>query len=463
MMCIKKSQNHFEGCNLTQNKKESKLFKSAIRIVQHLRDNGHSAFFAGGCVRDMVMNIEPADYDIATSATPDETISIFSRSIPVGAKFGVVNVLADEFQFEIATFRSDGSYSDGRRPDSVSFCDAEGDVKRRDFTINGMLYDPVEDKILDYVGGKDDIKASVIKTIGDPCERFAEDHLRMIRAVRFSSRFSFKIEQNTKDAIKELASKILTVSAERIRDELEKGLTASNPHEFVRLLDETGLAKEILPEIPDLKGVEQPENFHPEGDVFVHTLLTVSLLIKPSWELAMGTLLHDIGKPAAFFKEFNDKREVVKIRFYQHDNIGAKMAGKICNRLKTSTFSKERIMWLVKKHLIIKDVQKMRKSTLKRLFADPGFPELLELFRIDTLSSTKDLTDYDFCKEKFEESDEDEVKPVPLVTGHDLINLGLDPGPDFGKILSFIMEEQLEERISTREAALNLAKIIIKH
>ena len=447
---------------IDNNKKETKLLESAIQIVQHLRNNGHSAFFAGGCVRDMVMDIAPADYDIATSAKPEETMSLFRRSIPVGAKFGVINVLEDGFQFEIATFRSDGSYSDGRRPDSISFCDAKGDVQRRDFTINGMLFDPVENEILDYVGGKDDIRACVIRTIGDPFERFAEDHLRMIRAVRFSSRFSFEIEQDTKGAIKELAPKILTVSAERVREELEKGLTAANPHDFVRILDETGLAKEILPEIPAMKGVEQPENFHPEGDVYVHTLLTVSKLEKPSWELAMATLLHDIGKPAAFFKEFNDKGEVVKIRFYQHDNIGAKMAGKICNRLKTSTYSKERIMWLVKKHLIIKDVQNMRKSTLKRLFAEPGFPELMDLFRLDTLSSTKDLTSYNFCKEKFEETEEVEIKPPPLFTGHDLINMGLEPGPDFGKILSLIMEEQLEERISTKEEALDLVKSIIK-
>lgn len=446
---------------MRNNKKGTKLFKSALQIVTHLRDKGYSAFFAGGCVRDMVMDIAPVDYDIATSATPEEVMSLFRRSIPVGAKFGVINVIEDEFQFEIATFRSDGTYSDGRRPDSINFCDAEGDVKRRDFTINGMLFDPLDDKILDYVGGKNDIKACVIRTIGDPLERFAEDHLRMIRAVRFSARFSFKIEQNTKNAIRKLAAKILTVSAERIREELEKGLTTSNPHEFVRLLDELGLAEQIIPEISGMKGVEQPENFHPEGDVFVHTLIAVSMLVKPSWELAMGILLHDIGKPAAFFKEVNDKGEVEKIRFYQHDNIGARMAGKICNRLKTSTFTKERIMWLVKKHLIIKDVQNMRKSTLKKLFADPGFPELLELFRIDTLASTKDLTNYDFCKEKFETMDEEEVKPTPLVTGHDLINMGLQSGPDFGKILSFIMEEQLEERIATREEALDLVKNII--
>ncbi|MGR3218708.1 MAG: CCA tRNA nucleotidyltransferase [Candidatus Anammoxibacter sp.] len=441
--------------------KRSALYKTAVKTVTHIRDNNFTAFFAGGCVRDMLMSTEPVDYDIATSATPAEIIKLFKRTIPVGINFGVVNVIIDNFQFEIATFRSDGSYSDGRRPDTVRFCDAEDDVQRRDFTINGMLYDPIEDMVLDYVGGKNDIKARLIKTIGNPENRFNEDNLRLIRAVRFASRFSYDIEDNTKAAIKNLAKNILNVSVERIRDELEKGLTSANPHTFIEILDELNLIKVIMPEIPVMKGVEQPENFHPEGDVFVHTLITLSKLVKPSWELAMATLLHDIAKPVTFARDINSAGELGRIKFYQHDNIGAVMAGKICKRLKTSKFSRERIMWLIKKHLCIKDVQNMRKSTLKKLFANPGFPELMELFRIDTLSSTKDLTNYEFCKQRYSEMDEDVVKPKPLVNGHDLINMGLEPGPLFSQVLSKVIEEQLEEKISTRDEALDFVKTLI--
>lgn len=441
----------------------TKIYKTAVGIVRHIRDNGYSAFFAGGCVRDMLMDREPSDYDIATNARPDEIMKMFRRSIPVGVNFGVVNVIVDNFQFEIATFRSDGLYSDGRRPDTVIFCDAKGDVNRRDFTINGMLFDPIENRVLDYVGGENDIKLHLIRTIGNSVERFNEDHLRMIRAVRFASRFSYDIEQNTKIAIKKLAAKILNVSIERIREELEKGLTFANPHTFIKTLDELNLAKEIMPEICEMKGVQQPENFHPEGDVFTHTLITVSKLDQPSWELAMGTLLHDVAKPAAFSREINSDGELGRIRFYNHDNMGAEMAGKICGRLKTSAFTRERVMWLVKKHLCIKDAQNMKKSTLKRLFANPGFPELLELFRVDTLASTKDLTNYDYCKKRFAEMSEEEVKPKPLVNGHDLIALGLKPGPVFTRLLSRVMEEQLEENISTRDQALDFVKNIVEN
>ncbi|MGR3178248.1 MAG: CCA tRNA nucleotidyltransferase [Candidatus Anammoxibacter sp.] len=441
--------------------KKSLLYKTAVEIVTHIRDSGYTAFFAGGCVRDMLMCTEPVDYDIATNATPDEIMKIFKRTIPVGINFGVVNIIVDNFQFEIATFRSDGSYSDGRRPDTISFCDAKDDVQRRDFTINGMLYDPVEDRVLDYVGGRTDIKARLIKTIGDPESRFNEDHLRLIRAARFASRFSYDIEDNTKAAIKKLAKKILNVSVERLRDELEKGLTSANPHTYIKILDELNIIKEIMPEIPVMKGVEQPENFHPEGDVFVHTLITLSKLVQPSWELAMATLLHDVAKPATFARDIESNGELGRIKFYQHDNLGAVMAGKICKRLKTSTFSRERIMWLIKKHLCIKDVQNMKKSTLKKLFANPGFPELLELFRIDTLSSTKDLTNYEYCKQQYSEMDKEVVKPKPLVNGHDLIDMGLKPGPLFSQILSKTMDEQLEEKISTRDEALDFVKNIV--
>lgn len=439
----------------------TELFRTAVAVVEYIKSKGYAAYFAGGCVRDMLMTISPSDYDIATNAKPDEITKIFRRSIPIGAKFGVVNVIVEKFQFEVATFRTDGFYCDGRRPDTVNFCDAKGDVQRRDFTINGMLYDPTENKLLDFVGGKNDIDLHLIRAIGNPLERFNEDHLRLIRAVRFASRFSYDIEPNTKSAIKKLAKKITKVSTERISEELEKGLTSPNPHIFIKMLDDLTLVDEIIPELGRMKGVEQPKNFHPEGDVFVHTLLTISYLDNPSWELALGTLLHDIAKPVTFIKEFNSNGEVERIKFYNHDNLGAHMAGKICKRLKTSTFTRERVMWLVKKHLSIKDVQNMRKCTIKKLFADPGFSELLELFRIDTLASTKNMTDYEYCVKASSEIDEDEIKPKPLVNGHDLIAMGLKPGPIFSQILSRIMDEQLEEKLSKRDEALDFAKRII--
>ncbi len=442
--------------------KMSETANTAATIVKQIRKNGHAAYFAGGCVRDMLMGNVPADYDIATSAEPEQIMKMFDRAIPIGISFGVVNVIVNNKNFEIATFRADGKYIDGRRPDSVKFCDAKGDVKRRDFTINGMLYDPIENETLDFVGGREDIKNRIIRTIGKPEDRFNEDHLRLIRGARFAARLSFDIEPATKAAIKEIAPKILGVSAERICDELKKGLTAPNPHKFIDLLDGLNLLKEIMPEICDMKGVEQPENFHPEGDVYKHTLLCLSMMENPSWELAMSILLHDVAKPTTFCREINPDGSYGRIRFTMHEQIGAETAGKICKRLKASSYSIDRVKTLVKKHLRIKDAQNMRKSTLKRLFADPGYLELQELFRIDTLSSTKDLTAYEFCKNRFEELDEEQVKPKPLVNGHDLIEMGLKPGPIFSKILGTVVDEQLEEKIATREEALELVKTLIK-
>lgn len=438
-----------------------KLKETAIEIIKRIREHGHLAYMAGGCVRDMLMGNEPYDYDIATSAKPAEIMRLFEKTIPVGAKFGVVNVVLDNSQFEVATFRSDGPYSDSRRPDTITFCDTKGDVLRRDFTINGMLYDPIEARVIDYVGGERDIHARLIRTIGNPTKRFNEDHLRLIRAVRFAARFSYDIEHETCLAIKNLSQKIPSVSVERIREELEKGLTCQNPHDFIQLLDETNLLQEILPEIAKMKGIAQPENFHPEGDVFIHTLIALSKLDKPSWELAMGTLLHDVGKPVTFSRDIDPEGKYGKIRFTRHEIIGAEMAGLICERLKTSTYTRERVMWLVKKHLCFKDVQMMRKSTLKRLFAHPGYTELVEVFRVDTLASTRDMTDYEYCQKIYKEMGEEEVKPRPLINGYDLIAMGLEPGPIFSKILTEVMDEQLEENICTKEEALALARKLI--
>lgn len=434
----------------------------AIQIVKTLQGRGYEAYFAGGCVRDMIMGKESADYDIATNALPQDIVKLFEKTIPVGVQFGVVIVVQNNHTFEVATFRTESSYNDGRHPDSVTFCTPEADVKRRDFTINGLLYDPIKNEILDYVGGREDISQGIIRTIGNPIERFTEDKLRLIRAVRFACRFHFPIHTDTRQAIIQLAPQIHVVSAERIREELEKILTGPNPHIGIQLLDELHLLQEILPEVSDMKGVRQPENFHPEGDVFVHTLLCLSKLVpvteqgkgKPSFTLAMGVLLHDIGKTGTFV-------ELDRIRFNLHEKVGADMAAKICDRLKTSGAEKERIVWLVLKHLYFKDAQKMRLNKLKRLFANEGYPELAELCRIDALASSGDLSDYHFCQDMFSKLSHEEVKPKPLITGHDLIALGLKPGPLFKDILTKIEDEQLDGNIATKEAAIKEAKSLI--
>ena len=445
---------------MTEITDKSLLKETAIGIVKRLRERGFSALFAGGCVRDMLMGNVPEDYDIATDARPDDIINIFERTVPVGIHYGVVLVIENGFEFEVATFRSDGTYTDGRHPDTVTFCDARGDALRRDFTINGMFYDPVDDKHFDYVGGREDLKARLVRAIGDPSERFNEDRLRMIRAVRFACRFDYNIEDQTAESIKKLYDKILTVSMERTRDELRKILTGPNPHTGIKMMDDLNLLNEILPEVTAMKGVRQPENYHPEGDVFTHTLLTLSELAASqtsadSWELAMAILLHDIGKPITF--EVADR-----IRFNNHDNIGAEMAEKICERLRMSNAEKERITWLVKMHLYLRHAQQMRISKLKRLFAHEGYPELAELYRVDSLASTGDLEDYNFCQNMLEELQEEEIKPEPLITGNDLIAMGLKPGPIFSKVLDAIKDDQLEQKITTKEEALERAKELVK-
>lgn len=428
--------------------------QNAIEIVKILQEHGYKAFFAGGCVRDMIMGKESTDYDIATNALPQDVMKLFEKTIPVGVQFGVVIVVKNGHNFEVATFRTEGTYSDGRHPDYIAFCTPEADVKRRDFTINGLLYDPIKNEILDYIGGREDISQGIIRTIGNPLERFTEDKLRMIRAARFACRFNFPIHADTRQAIIQLAPYIHVVSAERIREELEKILTGPNPHIGIQLLDELHLLQEILPEVSNMKGVRQPENFHPEGDVFVHTLLCLSKMEKPSFTLAMGVLLHDIGKTVTF-------EELDRIRFNLHEKVGADMAAKICDRLKTSHAEKERIVWLVLKHLYFKDAQKMRLNKLKRLFANEGYPELAELCRIDALSSCGDLSDYHYCQEMVSKLSHEEVKPKPLITGHDLIAMGLKPGPVFKDILTKIEDEQLDGNLTTRKAAIEEVRTLI--
>jgi len=422
--------------------------KEAERIVRVLREAGFEAYFAGGCVRDMVMGSEPTDYDIATSARPDQVMELFPRTFDVGAQFGVVVVHTPAGDFEVATFRSDAEYSDGRHPDRVAFCSAREDVLRRDFTINGMLFDPVADELFDWVGGREDISLRRIRTIGDPQRRFEEDHLRLLRAVRFACRFGFSIEPETYRAMTRTAPMLAQVSTERVRDELVRILTGPNAGRALRLMHDCGMLGVILPEVEAMVGVGQPPEFHPEGDVFEHTCRMLDLAHNPSPELAMGILLHDVGKPAT--QRFRDR-----IRFDDHDRVGELKAREICRRLRFSNDQTDHICSLVAGHMRILTAKDMRLSTLKRLLAEPRFEEHLELHRLDCLASHGKMDVYEFLLEQMEALGREGVEPPPLVSGRDLIELGYQPGPVFGEILGAVREEQLEGRLTTREAALN--------
>ncbi len=429
--------------------------RAARAIVDALRRAGHGAFYAGGCVRDRLLGREAKDYDVATSATPDVVLRTFPRTFSVGAHFGVVLVCThhengEETQTEVATFRSDGAYSDGRRPDAVRYTtDPREDVARRDFTVNGMLYDPVAAEVLDFAGGRADLKAGLIRAIGDPSRRFAEDKLRMLRAVRFAARFGFALETNTEAAIRAQARTISGVSLERTRDELTRMLTEGRARYAFELLDRTGLLEQVLPEVFLMHNVAQPPEFHPEGDVWVHTLLLLEKLeagAPPT--LAWGALLHDVGKPPTFV------RGVDRIRFNGHAEIGTRMAEAICGRLRFSNEDTEQIASLVANHMRFGDVEKMRESTLKRFFRLPRFPEHLALHRMDCLSSHGKLGLYEFAKERYEHLPEEEVRPRLLVTGRDLIAAGHRPGPRFKKLLALTEDAQLEGSIRTTEEGL---------
>ena len=424
--------------------------QAATEIVKQLREAGFQAYWVGGCVRDLVMGREPKDFDITTDATPTQVTQLFPLSLTVGAQFGVVIVPRPEGDFEVATFRSDGRYTDGRHPAEVRYTrTAEEDVQRRDFTINGLLYDPVEKCVLDYVGGEADIRARRLRTIGDPIQRFNEDHLRMLRAVRFAARFLFTPEHALIDAIRQLAPQIRKVSAERIRDEIMKILTEGQARRGFELLDETGLLQEVLPKVKTLQGVEQPPEFHPEGDVWTHTLLMLEGLRAPTNTLALGVLLHDVGKPPTF-----NRRE--RIRFDNHVEIGAKMAEEICTRLRLSFRETERIVELVRHHLRFKDFPHMRRSTQLRFLRLEGFEEHLELHRLDCLASHGDLSTYAMVKQMMEETPAEEIRPEPLLRGDDLITQGYTPGPLFKEMLQAIEDAQLEGRIHTHADALRL-------
>jgi putative nucleotidyltransferase with HDIG domain len=421
-------------------------------IVAQLQREGYQAYLAGGCVRDLLLGREPKDYDVATSARPEQVVSLFPDARLVGAHFGVVLVRAGSAEVEVATFRSDQAYADGRRPSGVDFeTDPRLDVIRRDFTINGLLLDPKAGQVLDFVGGQYDLRAGVIRAIGNPETRFGEDHLRLLRAIRFAARFGFSIDAATFAAIRKLHGKIALISAERIRDEIVRILTEGGARRGFELLEASGLLPEILPEIAAMKGVEQPPEFHPEGDVWVHTLMMLEGLRQPTETLALGVLLHDVGKPPTF-------RVSDRIRFDEHAEVGAGMVVRILTRLRFPNDTIRQVEALVANHLRFKDVTRMRESTLKRFMRMDRFEEHLELHRLDCAMSHRLLGNYEFVKRKLDEAPPEVLKPKPLVTGDDLIAAGYAPGPAFGRMLHTAEDAQLDGQIRTREEGLALVR-----
>jgi poly(A) polymerase len=424
----------------------------ANSICEALRRSGFQALLVGGCVRDLLLGREPADYDVTTDATPDKAMAFFPESVAVGAQFGVILIPRDEVKVEVATFRSDIGYSDGRHPDCVTFSKtAQEDVQRRDFTINGLLMRHDTGEVLDYVGGQADLKAKVIRAIGEPDRRFAEDKLRMPRAVRFAARFGFEIETDTFNAIRRHGKEIRQVSPERLRDELTKMLTEGAARCAFELLDKTELLQQVLPEVSAMKGVEQPPQYHPEGDVWIHTrLMLEGLAAGVSLTLAWGVLLHDVGKPPTFRSESETGD---RIRFDGHVDVGVRMAEEICRRLRFSNDDKEQILSLVNNHMRFKDVESMRAATLKRFVRQPHFDEHLALHRLDCLSSHRNLDSYNYVQRFIAETPPAQVRPDRLLTGDDLRNMGFRPGPLFSQILGNLEDAQLEGQVKSREEA----------
>jgi poly(A) polymerase len=452
----------------------SSQLEAALQIVATLRSRSYEACLAGGCVRDLLLNRQPADYDVATNATPDIVLELFPRTFAVGAHFGVVLVAPDAadtgFVTEVATFRSDLAYSDGRHPDAVRYTKtAEEDVQRRDFTINGLLLDPtraatplheaigdpdaIRPAVLDYVGGLADLDLGLIRAIGRPELRFQEDHLRMLRAVRFASRFGFELEAETKRAIRSLASRIHSISGERVREELTRMLTEGNARRAFELLDVTALLQEVLPEVSRMKGVEQPPQFHPEGDVWIHTIMLLEQLPPQcSMTLAWGALLHDVGKPPTF------RRAPDRIRFDRHVEVGAAMGAEICRRFHFSNDETRQVLALIENHMRFMDTQRMKESTLKRFFRLDRFDEHLALHRMDVMAAHRNLDIYDFVRARSAEMTEETIRPCPLLSGRELIAAGYVPGPRFKDMLSAAEDAQLEGTIATTEDALRLVR-----
>ena len=419
---------------------------AALRVCEVLTRAGFRALLAGGCVRDQILGVTPRDYDVATSARPEQVTRLFDVCIEVGAAFGIQIVVLPEGRFEVAAFRQDGPYSDGRRPDYVAYVDEVQDAQRRDFTINAMFFDPATDQVIDYVGGQEDLRRRILRAVGDPEQRFAEDHLRLLRGVRFAARLGYTIEPATLPAMCRMAPLATKTSAERIRDELVKILTEGGARPAFELLDATGMLVHVLPEVAAMKGVAQPEQFHTEGDVFEPTLLMLDCLERPSATLAMGVLLHDVGKPLT--QTFEDR-----IRFNYHDKVGARMTEKICRRLRMSQADTSRISWLVENHMRLATFPKMREAKRKRFVRHEAFPELLELARLDCLASHRDLDKFEAIRDYTATLPPEVLKPAPLLTGNDLVAMGYAPGPVFAEILHAVEDAQLEGRLACAEDA----------
>ncbi len=429
--------------------------KLALAIVERLRSAGFAAYLAGGCVRDRILGLKAKDYDVATDARPNTVASLFENTVSLGAKFGVMVVVLEGEQFEVATFRADADYVDGRRPSAVRFGTLEEDAKRRDFTIGGMYLDPQTGRVIDLVGGMRDLRAGVIRAIGDPDLRFAEDHLRMLRAIRFAARLNFSIDPFTWSAIQRNAGKIGQIAAERIGEELTMMMTEGGAAEGLDLLVDSGLASVILPEVLPLRGCPQPVNYHPEGDVYRHTRLMLSMLPQGCAEtLAFGALFHDIAKPQTLRIEADGK-----MTYYGHTEIGARVAAEALQRLRRPRAVQARVAYLVHNHLRMMMAPRMRRSTLKRMLAEEGFSELLELSLLDTLAAGSALGFYHFCRRAMATMGAAEIHPPRLITGDDLIALGFEPSPRFKKILREIEDHHLDGTLKTREEALHYVRM----
>ncbi len=420
--------------------------ETAKRIVTRLDEAGYPAYFVGGAVRDRLMSRTASDIDIATAASPDVVASLFERTVPVGKDFGVLLVVLGNETFEVATFRTEGPYEDGRRPTWIGPADARADVGRRDFTLNGLLYDPIRDQTLDWVGGEQDIKGRLVRSIGNPLARFSEDKLRLLRAVRLAANLEFQVEGKTGEAIKQMAEEIRIVSGERIREELIKLFTGPHPDRGLLLLDEYRLLEPILPEIARMKGVEQNEVYHPEGDVFVHTVKILSLLSNPEVSLAFAALLHDIGKPPTYSPDG-------PALFPNHAGVGAEMSHTVLNRLRFDRRTRDRIVEAVAHHMHFLNVRQMRPSTLRRFMLRDHFEEELELHRLDCLAGRGDLTNYRFVVDKLKELEKKPLPKPPLLRGKDLLRLGFRPGTQMGRILAEVEERRLGGSLESREQA----------
>lgn len=428
----------------------------AIAVIRRLRREGHVAYMAGGCVRDRLLRKRPKDYDVATAARPEDVQRLFPKTLAVGARFGVIVVLHGQTRVEVATFRSDDTYHDGRHPTAVRFTTAEADARRRDFTINAMFYDPLARKTIDHVGGLKDLQRGLVRAVGDPAKRFSEDHLRMLRAVRFTARLGFRLSPTTARAIRAHAPRLKRISGERVRDELAVMLTHPSRADAVRLADSLGLLQHILPEVTATRGCRQGRRAHPEGDVWKHTLACLQALRRPTFTTALAALLHDIGKPPTA-----DTR-TGRIHFYRHPQVGADMAGPVAARLRLSAAQTKEVQWAIRHHLDFIHARQMRQATLRRLFQSPHFHCLAELVRADLIASRASTADYRYVMRAYRRLSARQIRPGPLVSGHDLLKMGLPEGPAVGHVLRKLYDDQLDGQLTHRKQALARARRMVR-